>query len=176
MKEGRWGILLLNKTLTKWFTKINRWHPPPKSHSLKVCRIDTRSHWKRCLAEVKRDTCSPPAKYKRPEQAKPTSFLTSSCSFCVKPFVLLPMEWPTKVITLTAGWCWLSISAISWTLSRKEEKIMTLVSAGLPSGTLSSIRHKKQVNKRLFEKERQRSRSVHYTAWEKLAHFWNLFI
>jgi hypothetical protein len=42
--------------------------------------------------------------------------------------VFFPEAWPTKVITLITGRCCKSISAISSTLSRNDEKIMTLLS------------------------------------------------
>lgn len=61
-------------------------------------------------------------------QCKRRRICTSSCSFWVKPRTPFPADaWPMKVMTLTRGWWRFSISAISWTLSRKDEKIITRV-------------------------------------------------
>lgn len=57
-----------------------------------------------------------------------TRISTSSCSFCVKPLTPFPAEaWPIKVMTLISGAWWFNIAAISCTLSRNDEKIITRV-------------------------------------------------
>lgn len=53
---------------------------------------------------------------------------TSSCSFWVKPLSPFPVEaWPMKVMTLISGAWRFNMAAISCTLSRYDEKIMTRV-------------------------------------------------
>lgn len=57
-----------------------------------------------------------------------TSISTSSCSFWVKPLTPFPAEaWPIKVMTLISGAWRFSIAAISCTLSRNDENIITRV-------------------------------------------------
>lgn len=53
---------------------------------------------------------------------------TSSCSFWVNPLTPFTAEaWPMKVITRISGAWWFNMAAISCTLSRKDEKIITRV-------------------------------------------------
>lgn len=59
---------------------------------------------------------------------------TSSCSFWVKPLTLFPVEaWPINVMTFISGVWRFNMAAISCTLSRNDEKIITrvLTSRGL---------------------------------------------
>lgn len=57
-----------------------------------------------------------------------TKGFTSSCSFWVKPLTPFPAEaWPIKVMTLISGAWRFNIAAISCTLSRNDEKIITRV-------------------------------------------------
>lgn len=53
---------------------------------------------------------------------------TSSCSFWVKPLTPFPAEaWPINVMTLISGAWRFNMAAISCTLSRNDEKIITRV-------------------------------------------------
>lgn len=69
-----------------------------------------------------------------------TSICTSNCSFWVKPLTPFPAEaWPIKVMTLISGAWQFNIAAISCTLSRNDEKIITrvLTSCAPQSGNAS---------------------------------------